>query len=200
MSQSQPTDILSSSAYNAELESLDYLIPSNEIPTLSGSQYTLDTIDAPSLRSEVSLRSNPLQYPPSLTQVGPNRKKAFLLYDTMVHSDFVEWWLQTDYGSRPQADKFGWDTHGRNDSIWSHFHQVAHSTDGAPKVMCKRCDRVLEHPYSLRLVGNGRPTYQGTSTMAKHLRTNACLQATAGKKTDISQFFKNRVCYTASKG
>jgi hypothetical protein len=146
------------------------------------------------------LRSNPLQYPPSLTQVGPNRKKAFLLYDTMVHSDFVEWWLQTDYGSRPQADKFGWDTHGRNDSIWSHFHQVAHSTDGAPKVMCKRCDRVLEHPYSLRLVGNGRPTYQGTSTMAKHLRTNACLQATAGKKTDISQFFKNRVCYTASKG
>lgn len=66
MSQSQQTDILSSSAYNAELESLDYLIPSNEIPTLSGSQYTLDKIDAPSLRSEVSSLSNPLQYPPLL--------------------------------------------------------------------------------------------------------------------------------------
>ncbi|OGE48028.1 hypothetical protein PENARI_c033G10472 [Penicillium arizonense] len=88
----------------------------------------------------------------------------------MSHSDWVDWWLQTDYGSK---SKISWDvTHVSG--IWKDYFQVAHSADGAAKVMCKRCCAILEHPYTTKKDANRKVGRHSTTTMTRHLKTTAC--------------------------
>lgn len=181
MSQSQHSDFLSS-IYDGDIGNLSYHTPSNHPATPSGSQATLPDFHHDFLRPD-----HPLPLPPSLTRVGPDRRKAFFLYDMAEHTEWVEWWLQTDYGRK---SKIHWDT-ARQSTLWSNFHQVAQSTDGAPKVMCKRCEKILEHPHS---VGPGQAGYHGTSTMAKHLKSASCQRSVGRKNMDITGFLKNGVC------
>lgn len=70
--------------------------------------------------------------------------------------------------------------------------QVAHSSDGAPKVMCKRCGAILEHPQSL---SSGTTARQGTSTMGKHLKGTGCTKAARHRtqKSGITQFINATV-------
>ncbi|KAG0157964.1 hypothetical protein PDIDSM_5476 [Penicillium digitatum] len=49
----------------------------------------------------------------------------------MNHQEWVEWWLQPDYGSK---GKVAWHSNHLS-HVWDHFTQVAHSSDGSPKVM-----------------------------------------------------------------
>ncbi|KAG0156961.1 hypothetical protein PDIDSM_4144 [Penicillium digitatum] len=79
----------------------------------------------------------------------------------MSHNDFVDWWLETDYGRK---SKLKWDSN-RHTEIWNSYHQVAQGIDGAPKVMCKRCGKILEHPYTLSPNSTGKAQYHGTSTI-----------------------------------
>lgn len=65
--------------------------------------------------------------PSSLTRVGPDRRQADVRYDNMAHKDWVELWLQADYGRK---SKIVWDSN-RNSNIWENFEQVAYSKDGA---------------------------------------------------------------------
>ncbi|KAG0152748.1 hypothetical protein PDIDSM_2553 [Penicillium digitatum] len=81
----------------------------------------------------------------------------------MSHNDFVDWWLETDYGRK---SKLKWDSN-RHTEIWNSYHQVAQGIDGAPKVMCKRCGKILEHPYTLSPNSTGKAQYHGTSTIQK---------------------------------
>ncbi|CEJ62588.1 hypothetical protein PMG11_11085 [Penicillium brasilianum] len=104
----------------------------------------------------------------------------------MTHSDWVDWWLQTDYGRK---SKIHWDSSHQSD-IWSHFHQVAHGTDGSPKVMCKRCGQILEHPYSLSKGADGKDQRHGLSTMKRHLTTAGCQKANKGHNAEITEFLK----------
>jgi hypothetical protein len=108
----------------------------------------------------------------------------------MAHNDWVDWWLQTDFGRK---SKINWDS-TRHAEIWGHYHQVAHSIDGAPKVMCQRCGAILEHPYTVNSKTKGKIQYHGTSTMQKHLKTAGCLKSEQGKRTEITGFLKNSVC------
>ncbi|KAG0161688.1 hypothetical protein PDIDSM_5318 [Penicillium digitatum] len=85
----------------------------------------------------------------------------------MSHNDFVDWWLETDYGRK---SKLKWDSN-RHTEIWNSYHQVAQGIDGAPKVMCKRCGKILEHPYTLSPNSTGKAQYHGTSTIQKHRKT-----------------------------
>ncbi|KAJ9482200.1 hypothetical protein VN97_g11237 [Penicillium thymicola] len=104
----------------------------------------------------------------------------------MSHSDWVEWWLQTDYGSK---SKISWDSNHLSD-VWKHYVQVAHSVDGAAKVMCERCSAILEHPYTIKKDINGKDGHHGTTTMTRHLKTSSCVRA-AGvnqQKGAISKF------------
>jgi hypothetical protein len=181
MSQSQHSDF-PSSLYDGDIGNLSYLTPSNQPATPSGSQATFYDFQDDFLRP-----NNPHLVPPSFTRVGPDRRKAFVLYDVMEHTEWVDWWLQTDYGGK---SKIHWDT-ARQATIWSSFHQVAQITDGAPKVMCKRCEKILEHPHS---IGPGQRGYQGTSTMAKHLKSASCQRSTGRKNAEITSFLKNGVC------
>jgi hypothetical protein len=66
--------------------------------------------------------------------------------------------------------------------------------DGAPKVMCQRCDAILEHPYTVNPKAKGKAQYHGTSTIQRHLKTAGCLKAGQGKGNEITKFLKNGVC------
>lgn len=182
MSQSQYSDF-ASSLCDGEIDNLNYLTTPNPLATLSGSQYALDISDQDFLRP-------PRPVLPSFTRVGPDRRKAFVLYERMAHNEWEEWWLQTDYGRK---SKINWDS-TRHAEIWSQFHQVAHSIDGAPKVMCQRCGAILEHPYTVNPKGKGRLQYHGTSTIQRHLKTAGCLKAGQGKGNEITKFLKKGVC------
>lgn len=57
-----------------------------------------------------------------------------------------------------------WDARQQSD-VWKYFDLVAKADDGAPKVICKRCKRVLDHPQQH---GNG------TAAMVKHLKGIGC--------------------------
>jgi hypothetical protein len=190
MSQSQHSDF-ASSLYGGEIDNLSYLASSNPLATSSGSQFALDTPDQDFLRPNL----RPV-VPPSFTRVGPDRRKAFVLYERMAHSEWVEWWLQTDYGRK---SKINWDS-TRHAEIWSNFKQVAHHQDGAPKVMCERCGAILEHPYTVNPKSKTRVQYHGTSTMQKHLKTASCLRAERGKMNEITKFVKKGVCSYFRRG
>ena len=124
MSQSQHSDF-ASSLYDGEIDNLSFLTPLNP-PATPGSQYTLDTSDQDFLRP--NLRP---AVPSSFTRVGPDRRKAFVLYEKMAHTEWVDWWLQTDFGRK---SKINWDS-TRHAEIWTNFHQVAHNIDGPPNVI-----------------------------------------------------------------
>lgn len=83
MSQSQHSDF-TSSIYDGEIDNLSYLATSNPLATPSGSQYALNTSDRDFLRP-----TRPV-VPSSFTRVGPDRRKAFVLYERMAHNDWVE--------------------------------------------------------------------------------------------------------------
>jgi hypothetical protein len=189
MSQSQQSDF-TSSLYDIELDNLTYLTPSNHLATPSGSQQTFDTFDPSFLRPAI-----PPTIPSTFERVGPDRRKAYVLYDKMSHSDWVDWWLQTDYGSK---SKISWDaTHVSG--IWKDYFQVAHSADGAAKVMCKRCCAILEHPYTTKKDANGKVGRHGTTTMTRHLKTTACVRSVGlnQQKGELTKFLQKTVCLTS---
>jgi hypothetical protein len=84
----------------------------------------------------------PPPLPPSLQRVSPDRRKTYILYTDMTKNDFVAWWLKTDFGRKK---RMRWDARQQSD-VWKYFDQVAKGDDGEPKVICKRCMKVLDHP------------------------------------------------------
>ena len=189
MSQSQYSDAFSSSLYDSDIN-LAYLTPENEqlatISEPSTSQLAINSFDPEFLRPPI-----PLLVPEGLTRVGPDRRKAFVLYNEMVDKEFMDWWIRTQHGG-PSNTKIRWDSKHQSKS-WDEFDQVAHSSDGAPKVMCKRCGAILEHPQSL---SSGTTARQGTSTMGKHLKGTGCTKAARHRtqKSGITRFIKATVC------
>jgi hypothetical protein len=178
-SQSQLTDF-PSSFYDGDIDHIAYLTPSNPLATPSNTQ------GPQSFLPDFLQQDTTPVVPSSLTRVGPNRKKAYVLYSNMEHNEWVEWWLQTEFGKK---SKINWDSDRQG--VWAYFHQVAHGLDGAPKVMCKRCEKILEHPHT-PITGN--KGYHGTSTMAKHLKSAACLRSDKKGKADITSFIRKGVC------
>ncbi|KAG0157822.1 hypothetical protein PDIDSM_5332, partial [Penicillium digitatum] len=86
----------------------------------------------------------------------------------------------------------------RHTEIWNSYHQVAQGIDGAPKVMCKRCGKILEHPYTLSPNSTGKAQYHGTSTIQKHRKTAGCLRSEKGKKAEITNFLQREGEVSAS--
>lgn len=189
MSQLQYSDAdgFSSSIYDGDIDNLTFLPPENShllyTSELSVSQQTINSFDQEFLRP-----SAPLTIPLSLTRVGPDRRKGYVLYENMTHSDWVDWWLQTDLGKQ---SRIRWDSKHHSE-VWSQFDQVANASDGAPKVMCKRCGQILEHPQSLCA---GTTMRHGTSSMNKHLKGINCRNSTKNKTqiSGITQFIQTAV-------
>ncbi|KAF3399953.1 hypothetical protein F1880_007972 [Penicillium rolfsii] len=156
MSESQFSDALSSSYYDGEVENFVYPSDNTELltPNLAGSQQTVNSLDPEFLRPA----PRPI-IPSCLTRVGRGKSKAYVLYESIVHTEWVDWWLETDCG---RISKIKWDSK-HSAEVWAI----------APKVMCKRCDQILEHLYHLRLGRQGTLTMHRTTTMLRHLKTEA---------------------------
>ena len=146
----------------------------------------------PSVPSSIAL--DPLE---RFQRVGPGRRGGqFFLYDAMNHTDWVNWWLETDYGSK---NKIAWESqHGSASETWKQFEQVAHTATGNPKVLCKRCDAILEHPYTTKKDANGRVGRHGTTTITRHLQTSACQKATSGRRqrAELTRFLQTVYYHT----
>lgn len=131
-------------------------------PDLPASQQSVTTAPDPDF-----LR--PLTIPLSLERDGPDRKKSFILFSEMSKNEFVEWWLQTDFGSKlGHQGKIRWDAK-HTSNAWKNFDQVAHYITGEPKVLCQRCKKTLPHPHY---------TGHGTNSMGRHLSGEKCQKST----------------------
>jgi len=167
---SQFSDVYASSLYNTDNpDNLQVIQPDDLTSNPSFNQQTSQSI----ANSDFIYPSRVAPIPPSLERICPDRTSAYLVYSNMTKDDFVNWWLQTDFG---QKKPIRWDARQQSD-VWKHFDQVAKASDGMPKVMCKRCKKVLDHPQQH---GNG------TTAMIKHLKGIGC-RGTNGH--NIKQFF-----------
>jgi hypothetical protein len=95
MSQSQHSNVFLSSLYD-DTDSIPYLTPENPqlfTPELSSSQQTFNSFEQDFLRPQPHLL-----IPSLFKRVGPDRRKAYVLYDNMMNTEWVEWWLKTDCG------------------------------------------------------------------------------------------------------
>lgn len=175
---SQFSDAYPSSLYEGDATDNLNFLPSDDLPY---SQQTTNSVsDFDFLRPP-----QPPPIPLSLQRVGPTRKKAYILFSEMANDNFVTWWLQTDFGRKK---RIRWDARHQSE-VWKHFEQVAHSTDGEPKVMCKRCGKLMDHPQASR---------NGTSTMMKHFKGMGCQNSTkqAARQPNIKQLMKDTVSVT----
>jgi hypothetical protein len=91
--------------------------------------------------------------------------------DTAQENEFLSWWLETDYGqqlTKNRKYKFRLSVESRSSKVWKHFDQVAELRSGRPKVVCRSCLTLLNHPH------HPHHKSHGTSTMGKHLKSNSC--------------------------
>jgi uncharacterized CHY-type Zn-finger protein len=110
--------------------------------------------------------------------VGPQRRKNWILYELYLEREFLGWWEKTEYGHKLNGDgqsQIKWSTESRHADAWKHFDQVADIDSGRPRVLCKACLTLLDHP---QYKGNG------TSAMSRHQKSNSCRK---GKKRGSHQ-------------
>ena len=127
----------------------------------------------------------PPPIPSSLQRICPDRITTYVLYTRMgkESEEYTDWWFQTSYGKMDAQKKKGrinWDARQSSD-VWKHFDQVANAKDGKPKVVCRQCKAVLDHPQ----LGNG------TSTMVKHVKGSGCQRKV--KSASIKDFMQQQV-------
>lgn len=169
----------SSTAEGVGIDDLPYLVPDDTffsspfLPSQPSLNTTLDNCSIPQQLAPT--------VPETLQRIKPDRINEYLSYEAKMSKEFIEWWLQTDYGKKKRIN---WDAR-HHASCWEGFDQVAHTKDGKPGVMCRRCRTVLEHPAS---------AHSGTSSMNKHLKGPQC-QRGAGKPS-IQKLLVQAVCIT----
>lgn len=108
-------------------------------------------------------------------------------------TQFVEWWLTTEFGQKKDLRRtINWDSDQKKSVAWSLFDQVAHSKMGEPKVMCKRCCAVVIHPGYKR---------SGLSPMKNYLTSAQCAKPQFQKtsKQGIDKLLQNMVCLPFNK-
>ena len=134
----------------------------------------------------LSLNSRGLQYrPPS-----PALLNALAHRNRKITCFGQRWWIMNSshggwtlsYGSQMKQNIF---ENKRQAECWKHFHQVASIQDGSPKVMCKICDQILNHP------ANG---HRGTSSMNKHFSQGVNCRRVAPRSQDIRRLMQEGVC------
>lgn len=197
---SQQSDIYSSSLY--ECDPIATFTPRPTLTETLSSSY-LNSNSLTPFTSELNFSQQPLtsapdsdfvhsfSIPSNLTRIRPDRLTEFVLYTSMDKKVFVNWWLQTTFGKRPEARTFNWDRTGHLSDVWKHFDQIASVTDGLPKVRCQRCGKILDHP------GH---TKAGTNSMGRHLKGEKCRRAVKQiQQPSIRQLMQEEVSMTLSR-
>jgi hypothetical protein len=122
-----------------------------------------------------------LPLPLSIQRVG-DQTKEWALWTEMTKTEFIEWWLTTQYGSKPDAQRIHWDRKRYKSDIWSSFDQIANIQTGKPKVICKQCGVMFGHP-----------ALNGTTALRRH-QTNGSCRRPKGKQTNIQHLIQKVVC------
>ncbi|KAJ5780736.1 hypothetical protein N7457_005896, partial [Penicillium paradoxum] len=120
-------------------------------------------------------------------RVGLGRKGQYFLYNGINHRDW------TDYGSH---NTISWESpHGSASETWKYFEQAAYTDTGKPKVICKNCDIILEHPSSGRKDASGKVSRYGTTTITRHLQTIAYQKAVGirRQKGQLKEFLQTSI-------
>lgn len=85
---------------------------------------------------------------------------------------FETWWKETQWFQTNQANRKSVPNWGssKNAANWDHFEEGALRSTGEPKIICKRCDKVIAHTFRI-----------GTSAMSSHIQTAGCMKVAKGK-------------------
>lgn len=183
MSQIQEFRSSQLSLFDTEPDDLSSIATASICPATPSTSRQVDSFSfiQPSIPSSIAL--DPLE---PFERIGPGKRGGeYFLYNAMNHNEWVKWWLETDYGLHNH--KIAWDSrHGSAAETWKEFDQVAHAETGSPKVICKRCDAVLEHPYAIKKddsgTGTGKAARHGTTTITRHLQTSGCRRTASGRR------------------
>lgn len=101
-------------------------------------------------------------------------ERRWIAFETEHQDDFFSWWRETEYGRQLVArgiSKIRWSSTSHHSPVWAHFDQVADSWSGRPKVMCRSCATLLDHPHYKS---------HGPSAMAKHRGSQYCRKGQRG--------------------
>ena len=186
---SQISDVYASSVYDdSTTDTLPPILSNDFPPNLSLSQQSFNSgtpLVTDSIEADCTRPPQLPPIPPSLRRVCPDRITTYIVYGSMGQEseEFTKWWIQTNYGvtdSQKTKRRMNWDAQ-HSSEVWKHFDQVAAAKDGKPKVICKQCKAVLDHPQ----LGNG------TSTMIKHVKGSGCQRKVKG--AGIKQFLQQQV-------
>ena len=166
-SETYPFPLIGSDA----IDDLSYLQSESIAPEHSASQITPETSSLPPI--------------PSTLKRSEDRAMTWVIYEEMNKQDFLDWWFSTQIGQDEGVQKkfkSSWDGKSHHADIWSQFEQVAHSTTGKPKVRCKRCLKVLDHP---NYTGNG------TNSLRRHTLRGLCQKQ--ARQSNIQHLVQNQV-------
>jgi BED zinc finger. len=160
-------------------------IYSDNIDPLLSNCFSVPPSNVPESYSTAPVVSSLL--PPSLRRVG-GRRKEWALWSEMTKTEFIEWWLTTQYATTlPNPGQVHWDGVGQSSKAWECFDQVANITSGEPKVLCRRCGDFLQHPWR-----------HGPSGMSRHLKKDKCKEV--GRQANIQLMMAQRAVSSDEKG
>ncbi len=109
----------------------------------------------------------------NLSYVGRGKKCFKWTQDTK--SEFETWFQNTTWSKRNSilSDKerktIYWGSQ-KSAYSWAYYCEGADRSNGQPKVICTRCDEILNHP-----------AFNGTSGLDKHIQSSACQRASKSK-------------------
>jgi hypothetical protein len=163
-----PSDPFDLSIYSDTIDQFS-TIPSDSF-SFEPSEQTTSQVTEPTIN----------QLPSSIQRVG-DRAKDWALWTDMTKTEFIEWWLTTQYGSKPEAHRMHWDGKGHTSDVWTHFNQIANIQTGRPKVICKQCGAMFSYP-----------SLNGTTALRRH-RANRNCQKNKGKQPNIQHLMQRAV-------
>lgn len=111
------------------------------------------------------------EYPALIFQENDEYIKSTL----STKDQFGVWWWQTTIGQSVKTKSSTkikdplWAKKavpGKQADTWEEFIQLASTVEGLPRIACKRCNKILDHPTAL--------SNSSTSNMKKHLKTSEC--------------------------
>ena len=116
-------------------------------------------------------------------------QRSYVKWESAKESAFYGWWKTTPYhrnleSGAPSHFDPRWNSSSRVSTAWLRFHPVAHCDTGRPKVQCKACSALLEHPTHRSI---------GTSCMTKHTASLACRRRSGDSMQQTSLQVTSRV-------
>jgi len=116
---------------------------------------------------------------PDCIEMSPCGNFAMFHHSTRV--PFIAWFHTTAwYKDQPHSQVPLFTSYPKASLLWETFDEIAHKDSGQCKLLCRKCQKVIEHP---RTRNQG-----GTSGMQSHLQSSQCQKSAphSGQQSQIS--------------